>query len=150
MMSVAMLERGWRDSRDRRNEREANKSAGHDTHPKDGKPEVKEEEKNVWRHDRFQETEANPERDHKTQHLDKREKSYRGEALRGGFPPRERYVGNGGNYRGRDRYGGKQGYHSSNGRVEKWKHDLFHEANRSPTLKNEENQIAKVEALLAS
>ncbi|KAF5733205.1 hypothetical protein HS088_TW17G00745 [Tripterygium wilfordii] len=96
-------ERGWRDSRDRRNEREANKSAGHDTHPKDGKPEVKEEEKNVWRHDR-----------------------------------------------GRDRYGGKQGYHSSNGRVEKWKHDLFHEANRSPTLKNEENQIAKVEALLAS
>ncbi|GLJ30829.1 hypothetical protein SUGI_0612260 [Cryptomeria japonica] len=32
---------------------------------------------------------------------------------------------------------------------EKWKHDLFDEANRSPPLKNEEEQIAKIELLLS-
>lgn len=76
----------------------------------------------------------------------------RDEVKRGGYPARERY-GNGsggGNYRGRDRFGGRQGYRASGTRVEKWKHDLFHEANRSPTPKNEEDQIAKVEALLSS
>ncbi|KAK9109750.1 hypothetical protein Sjap_017810 [Stephania japonica] len=35
-------------------------------------------------------------------------------------------------------------------RAEKWKHDMFDEANRSPTPKNEDDQIAKIEALLAS
>lgn len=77
----------------------------------------------------------------------------RDEIKRGGYPVRERYGnGGGGNYRGRDRFGGRQGYRAGAGgtRVEKWKHDLFHEANRSPTPKNEEDQIAKVEALLAS
>lgn len=59
----------------------------------------------------------------------------------------DRYGG-GGNYRGRDRF--EQRYRSGGGRVEKWKHDLFDEANKSPTRKNEEDQIAKVEALLAS
>lgn len=34
--------------------------------------------------------------------------------------------------------------------AEKWKHDLFDQANRSPTPKNEEDQIAKIEALLAT
>ncbi|KGN52754.1 uncharacterized protein LOC101213709 [Cucumis sativus] len=78
--------------------------------------------------------------------------SKRDEMKRVGYPVRERY-GNGsggGNYRGRDRFGGRQGYRTSGTRVEKWKHDLFHEANRSPTPKNEEDQIAKVEALLSS
>ncbi|EPS73786.1 hypothetical protein M569_00973, partial [Genlisea aurea] len=36
------------------------------------------------------------------------------------------------------------------GRVEKWKHDLYNEANRSPSPKNEEEKISKIEALLAS
>lgn len=34
--------------------------------------------------------------------------------------------------------------------MEKWKHDLFDETNQSPPPKNEEEQIAKIEALLAS
>ncbi|KAL9267435.1 hypothetical protein AKJ16_DCAP14325 [Drosera capensis] len=55
-----------------------------------------------------------------------------------------------GRYRGQDSYGGRQSYNSNGGNVEKWKHDLFHEANRSPTPKEEEDPIAKVEALLAS
>ncbi|KAI7991765.1 hypothetical protein LOK49_LG12G00516 [Camellia lanceoleosa] len=80
----------------------------------------------------------------------------RGEAPRGSFPSRDRYGGGGGgsgsSYRGRERSnGGRRGYHPSGGvRVEKWKHDLYEEANRSPTPKNEEDQIAKVEALLSS
>lgn len=75
----------------------------------------------------------------------------RGEAQRGSFPLRDRYGG-GNNYRGRERFNGKQGYPPPRGgvRVEKWKHDLFEEANTSPTQKNEDDQIAKVEALLAS
>ncbi|GMQ01117.1 hypothetical protein CsSME_00047878 [Camellia sinensis var. sinensis] len=76
----------------------------------------------------------------------------RGEAPRGSFPSRDRYGGSGSSYRGRERSnGGRRGYHPSGGvRVEKWKHDLYEEANRSPTPKNEEDQIAKVEALLSS
>ncbi|XP_024980567.1 hepatoma-derived growth factor-related protein 2 isoform X1 [Cynara cardunculus var. scolymus] len=68
------------------------------------------------------------------------------------FQSRDRYGGGGGGFggsnRGRDRFNGRQG--QSGGRVEKWKHDLYDEANKSPTSKNEEDQIAKVEALLAS
>ncbi|KAJ9537946.1 hypothetical protein OSB04_030679 [Centaurea solstitialis] len=71
------------------------------------------------------------------------------------FQSRDRYGGGGGggfggsnSNRGRDRFNGRQG--QSGGRVEKWKHDLYDEANKSPTAKNEEDQIAKVEALLAS
>ncbi|XP_058069856.1 uncharacterized protein LOC131218954 [Magnolia sinica] len=77
----------------------------------------------------------------------------RGEMPRGGFPSRERF-GSGGSFRGRDRFGGRYGERNQHRqgavRVEKWKHDLFDEANRSPTPKNEEDQIAKVEALLAT
>lgn len=53
---------------------------------------------------------------------------------------------------GRDRFNtSRQGYRpQSGGRVEKWKHDLYDEANRSPTPKNEEDQISKIEALLGS
>ncbi|KAI8554612.1 hypothetical protein RHMOL_Rhmol05G0111300 [Rhododendron molle] len=74
-----------------------------------------------------------------------------GEAQRGSFPLRARYGG-GNNYGGRERFNGRQGYPPPRGgaRVEKWKHDLFEEANAGPTQKNEEDQIAKVEALLAS
>ncbi|XP_071716562.1 uncharacterized protein [Rutidosis leptorrhynchoides] len=64
------------------------------------------------------------------------------------FESRERYGGGnfGGSFRGRDNE--RQGH--SGGRADKWKHDLYDEANKSPTSKNEEDQIAKVEALLAS
>ncbi|KAF8410220.1 hypothetical protein HHK36_002743 [Tetracentron sinense] len=77
----------------------------------------------------------------------------RGEEQRVGFPSRERSSGGSG-FRGRERLIGRHGernqYSSTpHFRVEKWKHDLFDEANRSPTPKNEEDQIAKVEALLA-
>ena len=37
-----------------------------------------------------------------------------------------------------------------NREAEKWKHDLFDEGNRSSPPKNEEEEIAKLEALLAS
>ncbi|XP_015901606.3 uncharacterized protein LOC107434636 isoform X2 [Ziziphus jujuba] len=100
------------------------------------------------------------ERGYSGRHLDSSEKPfsgdkaapYRRETQRTGFLSRERYGGGGdGNYKGRDRYsGGRRGYCSNGTQVEKWKHDLYHEANRSPTPKNEEDQIAKVEALLGS
>ncbi|KAI3903313.1 hypothetical protein MKW98_031967 [Papaver atlanticum] len=76
---------------------------------------------------------------------------------RSGFPSRERerYGGSRGGYRGRDglneRHGERNEYRSrpTSFRAEKWKHDLYDEANKSPSQKNEEDQIAKVEALLA-
>ncbi|KAH9606625.1 hypothetical protein KSS87_013061 [Heliosperma pusillum] len=68
------------------------------------------------------------------------------------MPPRNRFNNGGeydGRYRGRENFGGGQGYQSGgSGRVEKWKHDLYDEANASPT-KNEEDPVAKVEALLS-
>ncbi|KAK9060332.1 hypothetical protein SSX86_021036 [Deinandra increscens subsp. villosa] len=72
--------------------------------------------------------------------------SNRNETQRMKFEPRDRYGG--GSVRGRDRFNGQQLL--SGGRVEKWKHDLYDDANTSPASKNEEDQIAKVEALLAS
>ncbi|KAM1152243.1 hypothetical protein EV1_034534 [Malus domestica] len=97
-------------------------------------------------------------RGHNPRHTDRSDKqfagergSYRRDAPPGVFPSRERYTGGAGrNNRGRDGFSGRQGYNSSMGRAEKWTHDLYNEANRSPTPKNEEDQIAKVEALLAS
>ncbi|GMH17923.1 hypothetical protein Nepgr_019764 [Nepenthes gracilis] len=74
----------------------------------------------------------------------------RGRAEKASFPSRDRYSGGGGRYGGRDRYSGRQGYHSGGSHVEKWKHDMFDEANRSPTPKKEEDPTAKLEALLAS
>ncbi|KAK1268320.1 hypothetical protein QJS04_geneDACA006271 [Acorus gramineus] len=69
-----------------------------------------------------------------------------------GFTPRERF-GRGGGFRGSERfsrrYGERSQFRSSGFQVDKWKHDLYDEANRSPTSKNEEDQIAKVEALLS-
>jgi hypothetical protein len=40
-------------------------------------------------------------------------------------------------------------YQATSDQGEKWKHDLYDQTNRSPTPKTEEEQIAKVEALLA-
>ncbi|XAR52925.1 hypothetical protein NMG60_11021260 [Bertholletia excelsa] len=90
---------------------------------------------------------------HTLRYSDRPDKPFSGnrDTTRGSFPSRERYDGGGGYYRGRERFGGRRGnYRPSGGRVEKWKHDLFEEANRSPTPKNEEDHIAKVEALLTS
>ncbi|KAL2324283.1 hypothetical protein Fmac_023341 [Flemingia macrophylla] len=74
------------------------------------------------------------------------------EARRDGFSSRARYGGSGGisNYRGRDKFNGRQGYRPFTTRVEKWKHDLYQEVNKDPIPKNEDDQIAKLEALLTS
>ncbi|KAI4375569.1 hypothetical protein MLD38_013423 [Melastoma candidum] len=84
---------------------------------------------------------------------------------RGGGRPYRRDERQSGPYGSRDRYGGGNGrfggtgrgsnigqppLHSEGGRVEKWKHDLYDEANKSPPPKNEEDRLAKIEALLAS
>ncbi|KAL3614345.1 hypothetical protein CASFOL_042419 [Castilleja foliolosa] len=73
----------------------------------------------------------------------------RGEAMSNS---RDRYGGGlRSGYRGREGFSGVQGFdRPAGGRVEKWKHDLYDEANRSPKAKNEEEQISKIEALLAS
>ncbi|XP_076954867.1 uncharacterized protein LOC143629484 [Bidens hawaiensis] len=77
---------------------------------------------------------------------------HRNEAQRMKFQSRVRYGGSGGggfggSFRGRDGFNEQR---QGGWRAEKWKHDLYDEANKSPTSKNEEDQIAKVEALLAS
>ncbi|KAF2320909.1 hypothetical protein GH714_031778 [Hevea brasiliensis] len=100
-------------------------------------------------------SERREERDRNPRHSDRYERSVLGdkkEPQRGSLLSRERYTsgGGGGNYRGRERSSGRQVYRPSGARVEKWKHDLYDEANRSPTTKNEEDQIAKIEELLAS
>ncbi|XP_022725770.1 hepatoma-derived growth factor-related protein 2-like [Durio zibethinus] len=102
-------------------------------------------------------SERRVDRDRNPQHLDRQDRLTAGdqvpnrrEAPRGGFSSRERPGVGGGDFRRRDRFSGRQGYRSGGTRVEKWKHDLFDEANKSPPRKNEEDQIAKVESLLAS
>lgn len=95
-------------------------------------------------------SESREERDHNPRHIDRSERpaaGNRGDMLRGGLPSRERYGG--GNYRGSGRFSERQGHRPSGMQGEKWKHDLFDDANRSPTTKNEEDQIAKIERLLA-
>lgn len=71
------------------------------------------------------------------------------QSWRGNFSSGDRFNANS-RQRGRDRFTARQGYHPTGGRVEKWKHDLYDEANRSPPPKNEEDQISKIESLLAS
>ncbi|PIN07563.1 hypothetical protein CDL12_19871 [Handroanthus impetiginosus] len=87
------------------------------------------------------------ERWHSSQRSDRPERSY---ARKRELNSRDRYGGASTRYGGRERITARQGYHPTGGRVEKWKHDLYNEANRSPTPKNEEDQISKIEALLAS
>ncbi|KAK6916328.1 hypothetical protein RJ641_019189 [Dillenia turbinata] len=100
-------------------------------------------------------SERKEERGHSPRRFDRSYVGYRarynrGESYNGGFSSRYRY-GAGSNNRGGDKFDSRQGHRSSGGgHVEKWKHDLFDEANQSPKAKNEEEQIAKVEALLAS
>lgn len=96
------------------------------------------------------------ERGHNSRYSDKSERPFAGgrelnnaQSWRGNFSSRDRPSANSG-YRGRDRFTARQGYHPTAGRVEKWKHDLYDEANKSPPPKNEEDQISKIEALLAS
>ncbi|KAK6143619.1 hypothetical protein DH2020_023967 [Rehmannia glutinosa] len=87
---------------------------------------------------------------------DKSERQFAGErdlkeaqAWRGNFSSRDDRSGGNNRYRDRDGFTHRQGYRQSGSRVDKWKHDLYNEANRSPTPKNEEDQISKIEALLA-
>ncbi|XP_031128614.1 nucleolar and coiled-body phosphoprotein 1 [Ipomoea triloba] len=89
-------------------------------------------------------------------HPDQAEKQFTGDrsanrsgTWRGKFPSRPGRYYDSGNFRGRDKVGSRPSYRS-NKSVEKWKHDLFNEANKSPPPQNEEDQIAKIEALLAS
>ncbi|PIA33262.1 hypothetical protein AQUCO_04200195v1 [Aquilegia coerulea] len=76
---------------------------------------------------------------------------HRRETQRGGFSSRERFGGGGGSM-GRERFSGRYAERNQNNniRVDKWKHDLFDETNKSPSPKSAADQIAKVEALLAS
>ncbi|CAN7074350.1 unnamed protein product [Brassica oleracea var. botrytis] len=67
----------------------------------------------------------------------------------------ERVAGSRQSHQTADRDGvnrnGRSGFLGSWTRVEKkWDHDLFEEANKSPARANEDEQVAKVEALLAS
>ncbi|KAK6120987.1 hypothetical protein DH2020_045275 [Rehmannia glutinosa] len=87
---------------------------------------------------------------------DKSERQFAGErdlkeaqAWRCNFSSRDDRSGGNNRYRDRDGFTHRQGYRPSGSRVDKWKHDLYNEANRSPTPKNEEDQISKIEALLA-
>ena len=105
------------------------------------------------RNERKEEKGSNP------NHLDRPEKQTADDRLpnrngaRGdGFSSRVRYGGSGGNgnYRGRDKFHGRQGYQPGKTRTEKWKHDLYQEVNKDPIPKSEDDQIAKLEALLAS
>ncbi|XP_004511314.1 uncharacterized protein [Cicer arietinum] len=80
---------------------------------------------------------------------------YKDKTGRDGFPSRERRRGNGdiggsGNSRGRDNFNGRQGFLPSKTQSEKWKHDLYQDVNKDPIPQNEDDQIAKLEALLAS
>lgn len=97
------------------------------------------------------------ERGYNSRHSDRHERPVAGgerelnraQSWRGNFSSGDRSGANN-RYRGRDRFPAKQGYHPTGGRVEKWKHDLYDEANKSPPPKNEEDQISKIEALLSS
>lgn len=105
--------------------------------------------------------ERKEERSSNPYHLGRPEKQFaddrapnKDEARRDGFPSRERYRGNanGGNdnYRGRDKLIGRQGFRPIKTQTEKWKHDLYQEVNKDPIPQNEDDKIAKLEALLAS
>ncbi|CAM0871677.1 unnamed protein product [Alopecurus aequalis] len=77
---------------------------------------------------------------------------HRSAGQRNDYDSRGRFAGRGG--RGRDRfdyqYGGRNNMHESAGdETEKWKHDLYDQTDSTPAPMTEEEQIAKVEALLA-
>jgi hypothetical protein len=77
---------------------------------------------------------------------------HRRDGLRHGYDSRGRFPGRG--QMDRDRFHNPDGwrsnkYQATSDQGEKWKHGLYDQTNRSPAPKNEEEQIAKVEALLA-
>lgn len=78
---------------------------------------------------------------------------HRGDGHRPGYDSRGRFPGRG--RIDRDRFHHNPNvwrsneYQATGDQGEKWKHDLYDQSNRSPTPKTEEEQIAKVEALLA-
>ncbi|KAL6648619.1 hypothetical protein ACP70R_012843 [Stipagrostis hirtigluma subsp. patula] len=77
---------------------------------------------------------------------------HRSDGQRNGYDSRGRFAGRVGMDRDRfnNPYGGRNNAHqTTDDQQEKWKHDLYDQTNRSPTPKTEEEQIAKVEALLA-
>lgn len=87
-------------------------------------------------------------------HLERPDKQYAGdkapnknESRRDVFSSRGRYNGN---YGGRDRFQGREDFRVTKTGIDKWKHDLYQEVNKDPIPKNEDDQIAKLEALLAS
>nr|ACG37008.1 somatic embryogenesis related protein [Zea mays] len=77
---------------------------------------------------------------------------HRSDGQRNGHDIRGRFSVRGGMDRDRfnNPYGGRSNAEQASGdQEEKWKHDLYDQTNRSPPPKTEEEQIAKVEALLA-
>ncbi|KAK7366484.1 hypothetical protein VNO80_08475 [Phaseolus coccineus] len=97
------------------------------------------------------------ERSSNPHHLDRPDKPfaddrapYKVGARRDGFPSRGRRYGGSDSYRGRDKFNGRQGYRLDKIQTEKWKHDLYQEVTKDPIPQNEDDQIAKLEALLAS
>ncbi|XP_068467780.1 uncharacterized protein [Phaseolus vulgaris] len=103
------------------------------------------------RNDRKEERSSNP------HHLDRPEKPFADDrapnkvgARRDGFPSRGRRYGGSDSYRGRDQFNGRQGYRLDKIQTDKWKHDLYQEVTKDPIPQTEDDQIAKLEALLAS
>ncbi|CAJ1924697.1 unnamed protein product [Sphenostylis stenocarpa] len=97
------------------------------------------------------------ERSSNLHHLDRPEKPLADDrapnkvgARRDGFPSRGRRYGGNDSYRGRDKFNGRQGYRPDKTQTEKWKHDLYQDVSKDPIPHNEDDQIAKLEALLAS
>ncbi|KAF8718011.1 hypothetical protein HU200_025477 [Digitaria exilis] len=80
-------------------------------------------------------------------------RDHRSEGQRNGYDSRGRFPGTG--RMDRDTFTNSNGgrgnaYHQTPGdQGEKWKHDLYDQSNSNPPPKTEEEQIAKVEALLA-
>ncbi|VFQ72571.1 unnamed protein product [Cuscuta campestris] len=73
----------------------------------------------------------------------------RGRAWQDRIPSRRDRYYDRGSFSGRDTISSRPDHHPNN-TVDKWKHDLFSEANKSPAPRNEEDHLAKIEALLAS
>ncbi|PKA53639.1 hypothetical protein AXF42_Ash009135 [Apostasia shenzhenica] len=130
------------------------------------------ERKSVWQHDKFHELDSRAPTARKRPAFREKKISAEPEPAvpesaatrreeRGGFhhkherniaQSRERFEGMRGTSDGNrfsGRFGDREIRSSRSFEVEKWKHDLFDEANKSPPSKNEEEQIAKIEALLS-
>ncbi|CAN0927144.1 hypothetical protein LINGRAHAP2_LOCUS35712, partial [Linum grandiflorum] len=165
-------ERGWRDSKDERRERDRKSNTkGGDNWRHDGFHKMNDEARPpVRRRPSFREqkipldsenTDKPAMESNRSSHIDRpvsggdrRDGRDRyPQRNRGAFLGRDREGHGGSNNMGRESFnGGRQSFnHPQSGRrEEKWKHDLFEEATKSPTTKNDDDQIARVEALLAS